>query len=201
MDIKDIPLHDIQIIEEVADHVSRNTKLKGYSEEDLRQELVIIGMNQYVRSWDESKQVANQKEKRERFGKVQSRRDNNLFIYMKTLLKNRTHNIQRGLDTKKRGGDITVTSIDPQDSAYEGIFGGAEETTLNRNSFEGLGLSDDQIEVLMYIAGNDLGKSGAQGSTKKTMVKDTGLSLSRIEEIMGALKDNTALRDLLINRV
>jgi len=190
MNINDIPTKDLNIIRDVADHVVRRTFIKGIEDEDLRQELTVIGMTEYVKNWNEDKQV----------GKPLAKRDNNLRIYLQRLLKNRTHNINRSINSQKKGGNVTVTSIDPQDTTFE-RFSGEEDAELSTEIFRSLGLTEDQVIVLAYIAGNGLNKGGSNTTTKSTMSEDLGFSLEEINGLLAGLKDNYALKDMLTDRI
>jgi hypothetical protein len=185
-----IPHRDITIIEDVADHVAYRTFIDGYTNHDLKQELILIGMKQYARTWDEDKQKEKNRE----------RRDRNLRMYMKNLMKNRTHNIDRDTNEKVRKHNITITSVDPQNPSTIQL-NRLDSNEIREIDFEGLGFSEDQVKVLMYIAGNDLGRGGATGSTKYTMSDETGLPVSRITQIIENFKRRSDLKDMLIDRM
>jgi hypothetical protein len=189
MRISDIPRKDIDIIRGVADHLARRNKVNTYSDEDLVQELTMIGMEGYVRYWNEDKQK----------GKVEAKRDNNLRIYMRNFLSNRLRNIVRTLQKPNRDIRVNVTSIDMQDEKFQSIF--SEGETDVEFDLEALGVTEEQLQILLYIAGNGLGIRGATGSTKKDMAKALGMEMEKIDGLMSTLRDNDRLRDLLLNRL
>lgn len=187
-----IPDKDLKIIQGVADHVTRRRTVPGMGDEDMRQELTLLGMEQYANNWNESKQK----------GKVEAKRDNNLRIYLRTFMFNRVANMLRGETTKKKGGgEVTVTSIDTQDEAFASLFRENGDGTFREFDVEGLGVTDEQVKVLMYIAGNNLGIGGATGSTTQDLANEVGVDKSRVRDLIEDLKGNDALKKMLQERL
>lgn len=186
MSLSDIPKKDLRIIEDVVDHVVRRNTLPTYSDEDLHQELVIEGMQGYQRYWSEEKQL----------GKPEGKRDNNLRIYMRNFLNNRMRNLYRTVTTNRNNANVGVVSFDPSDEYVNRIF--TESDEYNDIDLESLGVTEDQLKVLKYIAANDL---GVKGSNKETMSERLGIGREKINDIIGDLSQETDLKNFLIQRL
>lgn len=186
MNLSEIPKKDIRIIEDVADHVVRRNNLPTYSDDDLQQELILEGLKGYIQYWNEDKQE----------GKSEPKRDSNLRIYMRNFLNNRMRNLYRSITTKKNSANVGVVSFNPSDEVMQKLFTDTDE--YNDIDFESLGVTEDQLMVLKYIAKNNL---GIQGSTQEDMSNELGITKNKIINIMKELGQDSDLKNFLIQRL
>jgi hypothetical protein len=185
-----IPRKDVELIKDVADYVARTNPVPTYTVDDLAQEMFIYGMQSYSK-WDESQHAH----------KGSSKRDKNLRIFLKNFMNLRVKNMYRANTKNKRAVNVNVISFDQNDPVYESLLLDEESNDLTADSFEGLGLSEDEIKVLLYIGDNGLGKGGKSGPSKREAAVDLGIDTSRLNEIIKDLGNNPALRDFFQERL
>lgn len=145
--------------------------------------MVMFGIESYSK-WNESKHSH----------KVEERRDKNLRLFLKTYMTNRMNNIyKKEQKTNKRKANINVISLNPGDPAYEVLSNQKENSGLSTSDFEDMGLSEEEINILLYIAGN--------GLVMKYAVPDLGMDSKGIKTVLQRLRENKILKNFLKERL